>query len=67
MFLVHGFRLARAFSFSNNKLALQVTVDAFNLINKNNTLDVDLLYTDAGRPTDASDPRQFQFGARLSF
>jgi outer membrane receptor protein involved in Fe transport len=61
------FRLARAFSFSNNKLALQVTVDAFNLINKNNTLDVDLLYTDAGRPTAASDPRQFQFGARLSF
>ena len=59
-------RLARAFTFSH-EIALQVTADAFNLINKNNTLDVDLLYTDAGRPTAASDPRQFQFGARLSF
>jgi len=60
------FRLARAFQFEHH-MALQVTADAFNLINKNNTLDVDLLYTDAGRPTAASDPRQFQFGARLSF
>jgi hypothetical protein len=60
------FRLARAFQFEHH-MALQVTADAFNLINKNNTLDVDLLYTDAGRETAASDPRQFQFGARLSF
>jgi outer membrane receptor protein involved in Fe transport len=60
------FRLARAFALPH-ELALQVTADAFNLINKNNTLDVNLLYTDAGRPTAASDPRQFQFGARLSF
>jgi len=60
------FRLARAFNFSN-RVALQVTADAFNLINKNNTLDVNLLYTTAGQPTAASDPRQFQFGARVSF
>ena len=60
------FRLARAFTLSN-KYALQVTADAFNLINKNNTLDVNLLYTSAGQETAASDPRQFQFGARLSF
>ncbi len=59
-------RLARAFNI-HDKLALQVTADAFNLINKNNTLDVNLLYTDAGRETAASDPRQFQFGARISF
>ncbi|HWZ51210.1 MAG TPA: carboxypeptidase regulatory-like domain-containing protein [Granulicella sp.] len=59
-------RLARAFNFGN-KLALQVTADAFNLINKNNTLDVNLLYTSAGQETAASDPRQFQFGARASF
>jgi len=60
------FRLARSFTLPE-KMTLQMTVDAFNLINKNNTLDVDLLYTDAGTPTAASDPRQFQFGARLSF
>jgi hypothetical protein len=60
------FRLARAFVL-RNQVALQVTADAFNLINKNNTLDVNLLYTSAGQPTAASDPRQFQFGARVSF
>ncbi len=59
-------RFAKAFQFEN-KMALQVTADAFNLINKNNTLDVNLLYTNAGQETSASDPRQFQFGARLSF
>ena len=59
-------RFAKAFQFEN-RLALQITADAFNLINKNNTLDVNLLYTNAGQETSASDPRQFQFGARLSF
>ena len=59
-------RLARSFAFHRD-ITLQVTADAFNLINKNNTLDVNLLYTNAGRETAASDPRQFQFGARLSF
>ena len=59
-------RIARAFQFEHH-LALQVTADAFNLINKNNTLDVNLLYTGAGQETASSDPRQFQFGARLSF
>ena len=59
-------RFAKAFNF-DNRYALQVTADAFNLLNKNNTLDVNLLYTNAGQETSASDPRQFQFGARLSF
>jgi hypothetical protein len=59
-------RIAKAFSFGE-KVSLQVMADAFNLINKNNTLDVNLLYTAAGQETAASDPRQFQFGARLSF
>ncbi len=59
-------RLAKAIQF-HDTFALQLTADAFNLINKNNTLDVNLLYTNAGQETSASDPRQFQFGARLSF
>jgi hypothetical protein len=58
-------RFAKAMQFEHD--ALQLTLDAFNLINKNNTLDVNLLYTNAGQETAASDPRQFQFGARLSF
>jgi hypothetical protein len=59
-------RIAKGFTFSH-EMALQVTADVFNLINKNNVLDVNLLYTAAGTPTASSDPRQFQFGARLSF
>jgi hypothetical protein len=59
-------RFAKAFTFSH-EVALQLTADVFNLINKNNTIDVNLLYTAAGTPTAAADPRQFQFGARLSF
>ena len=59
-------RFARAFTFSHD-IGLQLTADIFNVINKNNTLDVNLLYTAAGTPTSAYDPRQFQFGARISF
>ena len=59
-------RVARAFHLYR-ETALQVTADAFNLLNKNNTLDVNLLYTNAGQETASYDPRQFQFGARLSF
>jgi outer membrane receptor protein involved in Fe transport len=59
-------RIAKGFTLSH-EMALQVTADVFNLINKNNVLDVNLLYTAAGTPTASSDPRQFQFGARLSF
>ncbi|MEO6807097.1 MAG: TonB-dependent receptor [Edaphobacter sp.] len=59
-------RIARAFTFPH-EIGLQVTVDVFNLINKNNTLDVNLLYTAAGTPTASYDPRQFQFGGRISF
>jgi outer membrane receptor protein involved in Fe transport len=59
-------RIARAFMFPH-EIQLQLTADVFNLINKNNTLDVNLLYTSAGTPTSSYDPRQFQFGARLSF
>ena len=59
-------RLAKTLPLGDH-LALQITADAFNLINKNNTLDVNLLYTNAGQETASYDPRQFQFGARLSF
>jgi hypothetical protein len=60
------FRFAKSFALSDTR-SFEATADIFNLINKNNTLDVDSLDTDAGRPTSAFDPRQFQFGGRLSF
>jgi hypothetical protein len=59
-------RIAKALQLREH-LALQLTADGFNLVNKNNWLDVNLLYTSAGQETASSDPRQFQFGARLSF
>ncbi len=59
-------RLGKDFHFAHETV-LQMTADVFNLINKNNVLDVNLLYTAAGTPTASYDPRQFQFGARLSF
>jgi outer membrane receptor protein involved in Fe transport len=59
-------RIARSFTFSHD-IGLQMTMDLFNIINKNNTLNVNLLYTAAGQETSSYDPRQFQFGARISF
>ena len=59
-------RLARQFAITEH-MQLDAMVDGFNLINKNNTLDVNLLYNAAGKETAASDPRQFQFALRLSF
>ena len=59
-------RIARSFTFSHD-IGLQMTMDFFNIINKNNTLNVNLLYTAAGQETSSYDPRQFQFGARISF
>ncbi len=49
------------------RVGLDAIVDMFNIINKNNTSDVNLLYSEAGRATAAFDPRQFQFGLRLTF
>ncbi len=39
----------------------------FNLINKFNVSDVNPPYTEAGQPTAAYDPRQFQFALKLSW
>ena len=59
-------RLAKTLLF-HERYALELMADGFNLINKFNVLDVNLLYTEAGQRTAAYDPRQFQFGARFSF
>ena len=49
------------------RLVLDGMMDAFNLINKFNVADVNPLYTKAGQPTAAYDPRQFQFALKLSW
>jgi hypothetical protein len=59
-------RVSRRINFTE-RLGLDAIVDMFNIINRFNVLDVDTLYTGAGRPVSASDPRQFQFALRLSW
>ena len=60
------FRVARDFKLGE-RVNLQGIVDMFNLINRFNVADVNPLYTQAGTPTAAFDPRQFQFALKLSF
>ena len=49
------------------RLGLDAIVDMFNIINRFNVLDVDTLYTSAGRSTSAFDPRQFQLALKLTW
>ena len=49
------------------RVSLDGIMDLFNIANRFNVADVNPLYTDAGRPTAAFDPRQFQFALRLSW
>ncbi|HVP44707.1 MAG TPA: TonB-dependent receptor [Terriglobales bacterium] len=50
------------------RVGLDAMVDMFNLINKYNVADVNPLYNaPAGSPSAAFDPRQFQFGLKLTF
>ena len=58
-------RIAKFIKFGE-RMKLEGSVDAFNFINRFNVADVNSLYTEAGQPTAAFDPRQFQFGLRMS-
>ncbi|HEY2116794.1 MAG TPA: TonB-dependent receptor [Candidatus Angelobacter sp.] len=59
-------RVGKTIKFSE-RVRLEGMVDMFNLINRFNVADVNTLYSQAGAPTAAFDPRQFQFGLRLSW
>ena len=59
-------RFAKTISLGE-RVKLQGSMDMFNFINRFNVADVNSLYTNAGQPTAAFDPRQFQFGAKLSW
>jgi hypothetical protein len=50
-----------------DRFAIEGKMDAFNVINKFNVTDVNPLWNSGQKPTSAFDPRQFQFGLRLSW
>jgi len=49
------------------RVGLDAMVDMFNLVNRFNVADVNPLWDQAGVPTAAFDPRQFQFALKLSW
>ncbi len=57
-------RVSRLFSITE-RVKLEGIMDLFNIANKNNVSDVNPLWNQAGTPTAADDPRQFQFALRL--
>jgi len=48
-------------------MSLDAVMDTFNVLNRFNVADVNPLYTQAGTPTAAFDPRQLQFALKLNW
>jgi hypothetical protein len=59
-------RIGRRINFTE-RVGLDATVDMFNIVNRFNVADVNPLFTAAGQPTAAYDPRQFQFGLKVTW
>jgi hypothetical protein len=53
--------------FFGERFNLEAIADMFNLANKFNVASVNPLLTNAGQPTAAYDPRQFQFALKLNW
>lgn len=59
-------RVARKIAFSE-RMYLDASVDVFNIANRFNVAAVSPLFTNAGQPTAAYDPRQIQFGLKVNW
>jgi Carboxypeptidase regulatory-like domain/TonB dependent receptor len=59
-------RISRRLNFGE-RMSMDMIVDIFNVVNKYNVADVNPLFTSAGQPTAASDPRQFQFALKINW
>ncbi|MCW5979673.1 MAG: TonB-dependent receptor [Bryobacteraceae bacterium] len=59
-------RLMRSFPV-NERVSLSASVEAFNLLNRNNIRSVNTNFRNAGQPLTAFDPRQIQLGLRVDF
>jgi len=59
-------RISRLVRFGE-RASLEMSCDIFNLANRFNVSGVNVLWTNAGQPTSAYDPRQFQFGLKVKW
>jgi hypothetical protein len=59
-------RIARRIYFGE-RVSLDLIADMFNIANRFNVAQVNPLYTNAGQPTAAYDPRQFQFAMKVNW
>jgi hypothetical protein len=59
-------RIARRVYFGE-RISLDLITDMFNLANKFNVASVNQLWTNAGQPTAAYDPRQLQFALKVNW
>jgi hypothetical protein len=53
--------------FFNERVNMLLRADVFNLVNRFNVSGVNVLWTNAGQPTAAYDPRQFQFALKVGW
>ena len=59
-------RVSRRIYFGE-KINVDLIADGFNLVNRFNVSGVNVLWTNAGQPTAAYDPRQFQFAMKVNW
>ena len=59
-------RVSKRINFTE-RFNMDLIADVFNIANKMNVAAVSPLYTNAGQPTAAYDPRQFQFAMKLNW
>jgi Carboxypeptidase regulatory-like domain/TonB dependent receptor len=59
-------RVAKKIYFGE-RFNMDLMADMFNIANRNNVAAVSPLFTNAGQPTAAYDPRQFQFALKLNW
>ena len=59
-------RIAKRINFTE-RINMDAIADMFNIANRFNVSDVNPLFTAAGQPTAAYDPRQFQFALKINW
>ncbi len=64
--LFNDLRIARQFKVAE-EISLEAIADIFNVVNRFNVADVNPLYTSAGIPTAAFDPRQLQLAVKITW